>query len=173
MKSLKKQSLVMESGSSLQHLSTCRFHKPLGFHKILCFKEKHIKKVQSCVVTSTAECSPEGDSENDSSYHLSISFESSGITTIAQSMLQNMCKKPENLVNSKNHVLTAPWLSDNKARLVKSNSSNSRIISTHQSNNIYCCDDKCAMLCLRDFLCVLMFWLLLSAIVTSSPFWTL
>ena len=106
-----------------------------------------MKKAQSCVVTSTVECSPEGDSENDSSHHLSTPFESSGITTIAQSTLQNMWKKAENLVNSKGHVLTAPWLSDNKARLVKSNSSpHPHIVTTHKSNNrVYCCDDKCAM----------------------------
>ena len=58
-----------------------------------------------------------------------------------------MWKKAENLVNSKGHVLTAPWLSDNKARLVKSNSSpHPHIVTTHKSNNrVYCCDDKCAM----------------------------
>ena len=109
------------------------------------FKEKHVKKVQSCMVTSTAECSPQV--ESDSSHHLSISFENCGITSIAQSTLQNIWKKAENLVNSKNHVLTAPWLSDNKARLVKSSSSpHPHIVMTHKSNNrLYCCDDKCAM----------------------------
>ena len=51
------------------------------------FKEKHMKKVQSCMVTSTAECSPQ--SESDSS-HLSISFENCRLSTIAPSTLQNI-----------------------------------------------------------------------------------
>ena len=84
--------------------------------------EDHMKKVQSCVVTSTAECSPKGDSENDSFHHLSIS-------TMAQSMLQNTWKKAENL----SHVMC--WLSDNKARLVKSNSPHPHTVTTLKSNN--------------------------------------
>ena len=107
------------------------------------FKEKHMKKVKSCMVTSTAECSTQ--SESDSS-RLSISFENCGLATIAQS-LQNIWKKAENWVKSKDHVLTAPWLSDNKARLVNSSfSPHPHIVMTHKSNkNLYCCDDKCAM----------------------------
>lgn len=56
-----------------------------------------------------------------------------------------MWKKAENLVHSKDHVLTAPWLSDNKARLVKSNSSPHPHIVTTRKSNVYCCDDKCAI----------------------------
>ena len=102
-----------------------------------------MKKVKSCMVTSS-ECSTQ--SESDSS-RLSISFENCGLATIAQSTLQNIWKKAENLVKSKDHVLTAPWLSDKKARLVKSSSSpHPYIVVTHKSNkNLYCCDDKCAM----------------------------
>lgn len=105
------------------------------------FKEKHMKKVQNYTVTSTAECSPQ--SESDSS-HLSISFENCGLTTIAPSTLQNIWKKAEKLAKSKDHVLAAPWLSDDKARLVKSSSSpHPHIVTTHKSNKkLYCCDDK-------------------------------
>ena len=96
------------------------------------FKEKHMKNVQSCTVTSTADLSPQSV---DHSTHLSISFENCGLTTIAQPTLQNIWKKAENLVKCKDHVLTASWLSDDKARLVKSSSSpHPHIITTHISN---------------------------------------
>ena len=50
-------------------------------------------------------------------------------------------------MKSKDYVLAAPWLSDDKARLVKSSSSpHPHIVTTHKSNkNLYYCDDKCAM----------------------------
>ena len=50
------------------------------------------------------------------------------------------------MVKSKN-VLNAPWLCDEKARLVKSNSSlHPHIVTTHKTNKrLYCCDDKCPM----------------------------
>ena len=71
------------------------------------FKEKHMKNVQSCVVTSTAKSSPQ--SVGDPS-HLSVSFEHCGLTTIAQPTLQNIWKKAENLVKCKYHVLLLGYL---------------------------------------------------------------
>ena len=49
-------------------------------------------------------------------------------------------------MKSKN-VLNDPWLCDEKARLVKSNSSlHPHIVTTHKMNKrLYCCDDKCPM----------------------------
>ena len=49
-------------------------------------------------------------------------------------------------MRSKN-VLNAPWLCDEKARLVKSNSSLlPHIVTTHKTNKrLYCCDNKCPM----------------------------
>ena len=51
------------------------------------------------------------------------------------------------LVESKGDVLNAPWLSDEKARLVKSTSSlHLHVVTTNKENkNLYCCDDKCPM----------------------------
>ena len=44
-----------------------------------------------------------------------------------------------------NDVLNAPWLCDEKARLVKSNSSpHSHIVTTRKTNKrLYCCVEKC------------------------------
>ena len=103
-----------------------------------------MKKVRSATVASTAKPIPQGHGD---SFHLSIPFQHCGVTTIAESTLQNIWKKAETLVKSEGHVLNAPWLSDAKARLVKSSSSlHPHIVTTHKANKkLYCCDDKCPM----------------------------
>ena len=107
-------------------------------------KEKHMKKVQSCKVTKkmvSTSCSSSVST-------LSIPVEECGVTTVAPSIytLNNIWKKAANLVTSEGHILNAPWLSDEKARLVKSSSSpHPRIIKTQKNKKLYCCDDNCVM----------------------------
>ena len=120
------------------------------FSKNLEFKEKHMKKVQSCKVTKKAvgaSCSPESASGSSFVSTLSVPVEKSGVTAIAPSTLNNIWKKAEVLVASEGHIINAPWLSDEKARLVKSSSSpHPHIVKTHKKNNkLYCCDDNCIM----------------------------
>lgn len=135
--SLKKQSLVLENGTSpgplcismhLQIPDTTWFSINL-----------HMKKVQSCKVTKkmvSTSCSYSVST-------LSIPVEECGITTIAPSTLNNIWKKAANLVMSEGHILNAPWLSDEKARLVKSSSPHPHIVKNNKK--LYCCDDNCVM----------------------------
>ena len=118
-----------------------RVPQALWFSKTTEFKEKHMKKVQSTEVKGQALPSRGGNST------LSVPFENCGLTNIAESTLSNMWSKAMKLVESKGDVLNAPWLSDEKARLVKSTSSlHPHIVTTNKENkNLYCCDDKCPM----------------------------
>ena len=50
---------------------------------------------------------------------ISVSVDECGIANVAQS-LQGIWNKAESLVLSDGHVIKAPWVSDEKARLVKS-----------------------------------------------------
>ena len=58
-----------------------------------------------------------------------------------------MWKKAENLIQSEGHILKVPWLSDEKARLVKSSSSPQPHVVQTRSNNkcLYICDSNCPM----------------------------
>ena len=58
---------------------------------------------------------------------LSVSVENAGLSSISLSTLTGMWKKAENLIQSEGHILKAPWLSDKKARLVRSSSSPSLV----------------------------------------------
>ena len=111
----------------------------IWFSKNSEFKEKHMKKVQSTEVKSAAPL-------KDGKSTLSVPFQSCGLTNIAESTLSNIWSRATILVKSKN-VLYAPWLCDDKARLVKSNSSlHPHIVTMHKTNKrLYCCDDKCPM----------------------------
>jgi len=104
------------------------------------FKEKHMKKVQGSEVKSAAPL-------KDGNSTLSVPFQSCGLANIAGSTLSNIWSKATMLVKSKD-VLNAPWLCDEKARLVNSNSSlHPHIVTMHKTNKrLYCCDDKCPMI---------------------------
>jgi len=46
--------------------------------------------------------------------------EESGITSVAQTTLQGIWAKAEKLVRSAGHIIKAPWVNDEMAKLVKS-----------------------------------------------------
>ena len=101
-----------------------------------------MKKAQSCKVTKMVSTSCSSSVST-----LSIPVEECGVTTVAPSTLNNIRKKATNLVMSEGHnILNAPWLSDEKARLVKSSSSpHPHIVKTHKNKKLYCCDDNFVM----------------------------
>ena len=78
-------------------------------------KQLHIKKVFSQKpILPTENVNPPH------SFHaLSVSVDDCGLTNIAQDTLQG---KAESLVKCNGHIIKAPWISDEKARLVKSSS---------------------------------------------------
>lgn len=104
-------------------------------------KQRHLNKVLTCkpVVNST--------SSNTAPSSLSISFEDCGITSIDTATLENMWKKACDLVKSGESILSVPWSSDDKCRLVKSyTSAQPHMVTVNLRNrNMYICDDKCPM----------------------------
>ena len=81
------------------------------------------------------------------STHLSVSVENAGLSSISFLTLISMWKKAENLIHSEGHILKAPWLTDEKARLIKSSSSPQPHVVQTRSNNkcLYICDSNCPM----------------------------
>ena len=114
----------------------------IWFSKTAEFKERHIKKVQSAEVKGHDPASHASDNST-----LSVPFENCGLPNIAESTLSNIWSKATKLVKSNSDILNAPWLTDAKARLVKSTSSpHPHVVTTSKSNkNLYCCDEKCPM----------------------------
>ena len=80
-------------------------------------KKRHINKVLCCkpVSTSTPNCTNQAS--------LSVSIEDSGITSVSKATPENVWKKAGELVKSGDSILSVPWSSDKKCRLVKDYSS--------------------------------------------------
>ena len=86
-------------------------------------KDKHLKKVQTCQLQQASESKTATEHvsvKQPWSTHLSVSVENAGLSSISYSTLISMWKTAENQIHSEGHILKAPWLSDEKARLVKS-----------------------------------------------------
>ena len=79
---------------------------------------------------------------------LSVGWEECSLVNISDSTLQNVWRKAEQLVtHTQKQILSVPWTSDSKSRLVKSSSSpQPHLVTSDPSNDtIYRCDDKCPM----------------------------
>ena len=87
-------------------------------------------------------------SEITDQHGLSVGWEQCGIMNISESTLQNIWRKAEQLLTCpQKQILSVPWSSDSKARLVKSSSTpQPHVVTSDPKNaNIYRCDDKCQM----------------------------
>ena len=107
-------------------------------------KEKHMKKILTCELETPIMSSKAGTRKTESK--LSITVEESGVKNIAESTLRNIWEKADNLLKSEGSILTATWISDAKARLVKSSSSpHPHLVRSHGKKGLYCCDQQCPM----------------------------
>ena len=100
-------------------------------------KKRHLNKVLCCNPSASTP-----DNSNQAS--LSISIEESGITSISKATLENMWKKAGEIVKSGESILSVPWNSDKKYRLVKNYSSTQPHMVTVNSRNrsMYVCDES-------------------------------
>ena len=106
-------------------------------------KEKHMKKVLTCKV-EVASTEPSASMRTTSS--VSVPVEKCGLKKIAQSTLSGIWEKADSLLKSEGSIVRAPWISDDKARLVQSSSSpHPHIVKTYGKKQLYCCDEKCLM----------------------------
>ncbi len=117
-------------------------------------KDKHLKKVQTCQLkqpspSATAEsqiASAGADRGATCSTRLSVSVQNCGLSKVSQSTLEGIWKKAEILIHSVGNILKAPWISDEKARLVKSLSSPQPHVQRNSKNkSLYYCDSNCQM----------------------------
>ena len=130
------------------------FHKILPSHLIVSeaswfsqmsaeAKKMHINKVLCCKPVSTS--TPNGTNQAS----LSVSIEDNGITSVSKATLENVWKKAGELMKSGDSILSVPWSSDKKCRLVKSYSSGQPHMVTVNSRNrnkySKLCDEKCPM----------------------------
>lgn len=84
-------------------------------------------------------------SETTNQHGLSVGWKQCSIMNVSESTLQNIWRKAEQLVTSpQKQILSVPWASDHKARLVKSSSTpQPHMVSSDPINDkIYRCDDK-------------------------------
>ena len=132
-------------------------------------KKRHLNKVYNTKPNSALQCnessatSPSSaltpavantqsmtntSSEITDQHGLSVGWEQCGIMNISESTLQNIWRKAEQLLTCpQKQILSVPWSSDRKARLVKSSSTpQPHVVTSDPKNaNIYRCDDKCLM----------------------------
>lgn len=114
-------------------------------------KQKHLKKVLTTQVTPvTQHTSGQHSSsvgEPCKGLSVSIQFAVAKLPTISSSTLACMWNKAAGLIQARDHILTVPWLSDSKARLVKSSSSpQPHVVRTKTGSScIYICDSSCPM----------------------------
>ena len=125
-------------------------------------RERHIKKVLNCEMAGkmshdkpaalsmvSATTSSHSEAENHPptpSTVLEVAAKDCGVTTVSMSILDNMWKKAERLVQSDGGILKVPWSRDKKARLVMSSSSeHPHLVKTNGKNLQYSCDEKCPM----------------------------
>jgi hypothetical protein len=100
-------------------------------------KERHMKKVNSFHlliqdVTPQLSNEPTASTSSLSSYSLGVPVEYVSGSGISSQTLQRIWKKAEQLLSSDNHIMKIPWLTDQKARLVKSQSSpHPHVVSRH------------------------------------------
>lgn len=99
-------------------------------------KEKHMKRV------FTRQLASRNDSLSCESGCLDVSSDECSIKTIQSTTLHSIWNKAANLLKGKS-IIPIPWMTDNKARLVESSSSEQPHLVT-ASNNCYKCD-KCPM----------------------------
>lgn len=93
-------------------------------------KERHMKKVLTYELEAAAVKSRAGPSKPGS--RIGVSVEDSGVKNIAQSTLRGIWEKADNLLKSDGSIMKAAWISDDKARLVKSSSSpHPHLVKTH------------------------------------------
>ena len=110
-------------------------------------KTRHLKKVHSCQLKQILPQMTATTHENTKQphiAHLSVSVENAGLSMISYSTLSSMWNKAEKLVLSEGHILKVPWLSDEKARLIKSSSSPQPHVVQPKSSNRhhYICDSN-------------------------------
>ena len=74
---------------------------------------------------------------------LDVSSDECGITTIQSNTLRSIWNKAADLLMGKN-IIPVPWMTDTRAHLVKSSSSEQPHLVTASSSH-YKCDDKCPM----------------------------
>ena len=111
-------------------------------------KQKHLKKVQtSQVMPASPVCTSGPISSQQQSTGLSVPIEAAGLPTISSSTLNCMWSKAATLILTDGHILKVPWLSDPKARLVKSSSSlQPHVVQLKpNSKSTYVCDSNCPM----------------------------
>jgi len=107
-------------------------------------KKLHMRKV--FIAKSISSLSTE-DSTLGTSSTLNVSVEDSGITTVAQAALQGIWAKAEKLVQSAGHIIKAPSVDDEMARLVKSSSGPQPHLVTRdpKKKDVFVCDKSCPM----------------------------
>ena len=132
-------------------------------------KKRHLNKIYNTKPNSALQCnessatSPSSaltpavantqsmtniSSEITDQHGLSVGWEQCGIMNISESTLQNIWRKAEQLLTCpQKQILSVPWSSDRKARLVKSSSTpQPHVVTSDPKNaNIYRCDDKYPM----------------------------
>jgi len=114
-------------------------------------KQKHLKKVLTTqVIPITLHASkPNKSSVQEHCKGLSVPVEAAvaKLPTVSSSTLTCMWNKAAGLIRASDHILNVPWLSDPKARLVKSASSpQPHVVTTKPSSTcIYVCDSNCPM----------------------------
>ena len=75
----------------------------------------------------------------------SVTVEECGITTISESTLRNIWSKAQKLILD-GHVVTVPWSSGSKDRMVKSSTSvQPHLVTTNSKDVYYVCDKNCQM----------------------------
>ena len=109
-------------------------------------KLKHLKKL---LTTLPGTLHSNGPNKRDHFSGLSVPVKTAvaGLPTISSSTLACMWNKAADLVRAGDHILSVPWMSDPKAKLVKSSSSTQPHVVTTKPNNtcLYICDSSCPM----------------------------
>ena len=112
-------------------------------------KQKHLKKVLTTQVIPLNTSDPNMSSAQEHCGGLSISVEAAvaRLPTVSISTLACMWNKAAGLIRAGDHILNVPWLSNPKARLIKSSSSPQPHIVTTKPNSTctYICDTNCPM----------------------------
>ena len=128
-------------------------------------KKRHLKKIFNVKLISTQQSStacsssvltsafgntqPKTQISNEANQHgLSVGWEECSTLNISESTLQNIWRTAEQLVTcTQKQILSVPWTSDCKSRLVKSSSSLHPhfVTSDPKNDQIFRCDDKCLM----------------------------